>query len=435
MMPTLPPFYQTHPPMRLSFKLLLLQVLWLTCLVPTKAQDYKWQAPVPAPAQNGYHSLLLPPDITGRLQHNLADIRLYDAAGKEVPYLLRTEEPVQYRKLFRPYKTVSYTHRTGCCSELIIENQEQRKINNISLLIRNADVQKQVALSGSDNRQDWYVLKAKDVLYAIENTQGTTEVKLLNFPLNDYKYLRLVLNDSSSAPLNIVNAGYYDTHSENGKYTLIPQQSISRTDSAATQKTHLHLQFPQPVYPERLELEINSPSLYYRPARLLTEAESSTNRRRGLFRKQKRRRVKSVASLPFTLTSNTLATVELPRRQAEELVIEIDNGDNAPLDITSVKAYQLNRYLVANLEAGKSYLLRFGDENRAAPVYELQHFEADIPTDVPVLEPEAASPITTAPKAKKAPSSNILIWVALAVVLAGLGLMTVRLLNEMKKSR
>ncbi|WP_187261115.1 DUF3999 family protein [Pontibacter beigongshangensis] len=432
MMPT-PLFYQTHLPMHLSRKLLLLLALWCGGVAQAVAQEYNWQATVPAPAQSGYHSILLSPEITGQLQQDLADIRLYDAAGTEVPYLLRTEEPVQYRKLFRPYKIVSYTHRAGCCSELIITNQEQQKINNISLLIRNADVQKQVALSGSDNQQDWYVLKAKDLLYAIENTQGTTEVKLLNFPLNDYKYLRLVLNDSSSAPLNIINAGYYDTHPESGKYTLIPQQGFSRTDSAATKKTYLRLQFPQPVYPERLEFEINSPALYYRPARLLTKTESSTGRRRGLFRKQKRRLQQSATSLPFTLSSNTPATVELPRRQVEELVIEIDNADNPPLDVAAVKAYQLNRYLVANLEAGKPYTLQFGDEKATAPTYELQHFRADIPTDAPVLEAGGTTALQAAAKSTKKPASKILIWVALAIILAGLGWMTVRLLNEMKK--
>ncbi len=427
--------FQTRLPMRHSYSLLLLLLFWCSCSIPAAvAQQYSWQAPVPAPTHNGYHNILLTPEITGQLQQDLADIRLYDKAGKEVPYLLRTEEPVQYRKLFQPYKIVSYTHRTDCCSELVIANPEQRKINNISLLIRNADVQKQVALSGSDNQHDWYVLKAKDMLYAIENTQGTTEVKLLNFPLNDYKYLRLVLNDSSSAPLNIVNAGYYDTHPESGKYTLLPQQSFSRTDSAATKKTYLRLQFPQPVYPERLEFEINSPALYYRPARILTEAESSTFRRRGLFRKQKRRLQQSASFLPFTLSSNTPAVLELPRRQAEELVIEIDNADNPPLDVATVKVYQLNRYLVANLEARKQYTLKFGDEAAASPAYELQHFKANIPTALPALEPGKATALPTAAKPAKTPASKILIWVALAVVLAGLGLMTVRLLNEMKKT-
>ena len=153
-----------------------------------------------------------------------------------------------------------------------------------------------------------------------------------------------------------------------------------------------------------------------------------------MFRKQKRRLQQSATVLPFTLTSNTPATLELPRRQVEELVVEIDNADNPPLDVTAVKAYQLNRYLVASLEAGKAYTLQFGDAEAAAPNYELQHFRADIPTDAPVLEAGGTTALKAKAKSTKRPASKILIWVALAVVLAGLGLMTVRLLNEMKKS-
>ncbi len=415
-------------PMNSRFKLLLLLLFLVSCF-GAAAQKFNWQAPVAPVAESGYHRILLSPEVTGYAEAGFADLRLYNTAGEEVPYLLRTEEPVQYRRLFRPYNILSYTHQTGCCSELIIANPEQRKINNISLLIRNADVQKKVALSGSDNQQDWYVLKAQDVLYAIENTEGTAEVKLLDFPLSDYKFFRLQLNDSTSAPLNILKAGYYDTFTESGKYTLVPHQKISRTDSAATKKTYLHLLFPLPVYPERLEFDITAPALYYRQARVLTKAEQP--RRRGLFRKRRRREAVAPA-VSFVLHSNEPATVTLPRRQVEELTIEIENADNPPLTIAAVKVYQLNRYLVADLEAGESYVLRFGNAKAKTPDYELSYFKEEIPENLPVLQTGNIENVS-ATTDRKTPTSKIIIWAAIALVVAGLAFMTVRLLNEMKR--
>ncbi|AMM50491.1 hypothetical protein TH61_03835 [Rufibacter sp. DG15C] len=394
-----------------------------------RAQDFGWKATLSPVSTQGWHRVLLPASVTGRLQAGLEDLRLYSADGKEVPYLLQTEQPVQYRTLFKPYQVLRYTRQPGGLSELLIHNPEQRSINNISLLIGNAEVRKTVALSGSDNQQDWYVLKEQDVLYAIRNEKQTAEVKLLDFPLSKYRYFRLQLNDSASAPLNILKAGYYDTYSEAGKYTRIPIQHLSRKDSS-NKTTYLRLDFGQPEYPEQLVFYISATQLYYREGKVILGKRTG-----GTRREKKRRRRNQTHEIyeSFTLHSNAPAQVNLPRQKVERLVIQLQNKDNQPLKIDSIQVLQLNRYAVAQLQPSQTYTLRYGDEDVPAPNYDLQFFQDSIPANLPVVTVKA---ITSLKEEKpKSQGSKMLMWAVIGVVAIGLGYMTLRLLKDMDKKR
>ncbi|WP_207433155.1 hypothetical protein [Sabulibacter ruber] len=409
-------------------KLFLLALGWLLAFQPTWAQDFAWQAQLAPVAQPGYYRILLSPRVVGHSQPNQEDIRLFDAKGQTVPYLLRTEVPVQYRTLFKPYQILRYTRQPGGISELLVHNPQKRAINNISLLIGNAEVRKQVSLSGSDDQQNWYVLKEQDLLYAIRNTQKTAEVKLLDFPLSNYQYFRLQLNDSTSAPLNILKAGYYDTYSEAGKYTRIPVQSFSRVDSTENHTTYLRLRFGQPVYPEQIAFYISAPALYHRPGQVVLGEQQGHERRR----KRRRRARLEETSVPLLLHSNAPAVLDLPRQKVEALTIQIENADNPPLTIDSVRVLQLNRYLVAELAPNQTYTLKFGSEKLTAPEYDLQFFQDSIPQNIPVVETRQIQSL----QAEKKPSprsSTILIWAAIALLAVGLGYMTVRLLRDMEK--
>ncbi|WP_162054946.1 DUF3999 family protein [Pontibacter pamirensis] len=410
-------------------KLLFSILLLLSGSTFAKAQEYEWKAPVAPAPEKGYYRILLSPEVRGNLQADLSDVRLINEQQQEVPYLLRSEQPVQYKKLFKPYIILHYDRDKDCCSELLIENTDKRKIDNISLLIKNADVQKQVRLSGSDDRENWFVLKAQDVLHTLNSTESTARLRLLEFPLNDYRYLRLQLNDSSSAPLNILQAGYYDTQTETGQYTAIPVQQVTRTDSA--RYTYIRLQFAGPAYPEQLDMNITSPALYLREGYVIAGKATPT-------RKRKRRRRLSETEpvrVNFTLNANAPARIALPRRQVQELTIVIDNADNPPLQIADITPLQFNRYLVANLEANETYTLYFGDKDAAAPLYDLEFFSDSIPSDLPVLMTTNIHTVTERQQATGWNASKFLLWAAIGVVVAGLGYMTVRMLREMEREK
>lgn len=59
---------------------------WLVAL-NVHSQSFEWQVPLDTPQVRGYHDIILPKEIVGRLNHIYTDIRIYTIQGKEIPYL------------------------------------------------------------------------------------------------------------------------------------------------------------------------------------------------------------------------------------------------------------------------------------------------------------------------------------------------------------
>ena len=96
----------------------------------------------------------------------------------------------------------------------------------------------------------------------------------------------------------------------------------------------------------------------------------------------------------LTLNSNSDFTTYFSGYDRQELFLVIENEDNPPLENISIAAYQLNRYLIAHLEAKMDYNLVFGsDGNGAKPNYDINHFKSSVEQTIPVLSTKEIFPI------------------------------------------
>jgi hypothetical protein len=116
------------------------------------------------------------------------------------------------------------------------------------------------------------------------------------------------------------------------------------------------------------------------------------------------------------------------------LQIQLANGDNPPLQIDSVQAWQLNQFLITYLEAGKSFQLLFGDKQAREPDYDLKFF-----TDSAVKQVSEIKHLgilsnglyKTKPEPKKE-NNTLFIWISIAAALVLLIFMSWKMLGEMK---
>lgn len=393
------------------------------------AQKFAHKADLRVPQKDGFFRIQLNPGIVNKLNKNLSDIRLYDWKNREVPYLIEKTDALQTRKYFRKYPVLKNEIVPQKKTVLIVQNPAKNKINNLSLVIKNTNVHKKASLSGSSDLQQWYALEADYYLQSISDVSETSAVKVLNFPVSDYEYYRLEINDSATAPLNILAAGYYDFNAEKGQYTEVPDLVFTRTDSSAVRKTYLRFKSTYPIRLDQLVFEIDSPTFYLRNTSILVPQVS--------YNRHGKKQVEMVAVLQFQLGSDRKNEVQIPDFIARDFYIEIANKDNPPLQIRSIRAFQLNTFLIAELKEGKQYELRFADENAAQPAYDLVNFKDKIPADLPVLKPLEITGITA--ETEKQIQLNTyfkdktIIWVVLVAVLALVGLMTAQMLKETKK--
>ena len=230
---------------------------------------------------------------------------------------------------------------------------------------------------GSDDNQTWFSIKDHFILEAPLNNDGTHEIKIVGFPWSNYEFYQLKIKDSVNAPLNILKAGYYADQYADGKFTVLPLK-INSYDSAAQKKTYVNLLFNTIQFVDKLEIDVSGVRYYRRNARLFEKRVGTRNGERTEY-------YNPIEN--FELTTGRKAIIDLMKVRGQEFLIEIENKDNPPLVISSVKGFQLNRYLTAWLNKDTRYTIQFGQAALSPPVYDLGFFKDSIPNDVEILEP------------------------------------------------
>ncbi|GAB3907629.1 hypothetical protein GCM10028803_41710 [Larkinella knui] len=410
--------------MRRMNRFLSLTTALLFFWLGVRGQAAEYRARILPVKQSGYYRILLPPAVVGRLNADKTDIRIYDGKNQEIPYLLTQEQPGQ-KTQFKDYELVTrITSKTS--TKLVLRNATKSPINSLGLLIKNTNIRKKARLSGSNDAKTWYGIEDDYLLEPVASSQTTSEAKILDFPLSDYEYYQLEINDSLSAPLNILKAGYYETIPEAGTYSEIPGLSFTQIDSS-DHRSYVHIRFQTPARPDKLTLAIQAPSQYRRSAELV--------QRRIRTGRRGRKRIVFETLRAFELNSqDSLHTVYLPALQTEDLYVLIDNQNNIPLTIGSLKAQQLTTYLLAELKPGGSYHLSFASPGVGAPAYDLVYFKNKIPDKLPIIQVTNVGPVLEAQMITHSffSENRWLIWVAIGLVLILLSYFSYQMVTDMK---
>ena len=372
-------------------------------------QDYNYKASVSNINKDGFCKIQLSPEITSKLNSDFTDIRIYDTANVEIPYIFQEENPVNEIELFTEYKIIEKTYfKEKSYTRIVIQNPSKTKINNIVLRIKNADVRKQLKLNASYDNKNWYVLKDNYYYNSINNKKSTSEIRVLNFPLSDYEYYELLIGDFFDKPINIVQAGYYDLIKENGKYSEIEDISFLSFD------TLKQTQISIPInnnYIDKMSFVINNPKYYNREASIYVHKSMSKGKRKKIYEKQ-------IAN--FNLISNSSNSFSINNLQADTIFVRIKNNDNQALSIDKIRLYQLNKYLTSELNSNNLYHISFSDKNAKKPIYDLKYFSNKIPKNLKVIEVNHIQKISkTEKKNNNINFSNYWLWIII-VGLAGL---------------
>lgn len=401
-------------------KILLYTTLFFLIAGHSFGQIFKKKAALEKINESGFYKIAITPEIVTHLNDDLSDIRIYDNTQNEIPYILSREVPLQVHQIFKAYNIKEFTSQPKCCSRLILQNTAKTKIDNISLIIKNSDVKKKAKLSGSSDNEHWYIIKDDYHLESFPSANNTSEVKILNFPLLDYEYYMLEIGDSGSAPLNILKAGYYDTYIENGKFIELPKAHIHAKDSS-DKKSYITVAFPSAQLIDKVEIAATEPPYYFRNAAICTT----------YYEKGKRHYNTVTTSI---LRSNSDNIIELDHLKVKDFQLIIENLDNQPLKIKSIKSYQLVYYMTAMLEKGKEYTLHFGDKKLSYPQYDLPYFKDSIPANLSIIKSGTIINIPQQVDVAEQPffSSMLWVWATIFLVMSALGYMSYKMIKEMK---
>jgi hypothetical protein len=389
----------------------------LLLFVQSPAQKgFLYKAALDTVPQQGFYQVVLRPALAARLQPGLQDIRIADADGKQVPYILKSDIPAFSESRFKEMPIRSNKKENDKQTHVVIENNTGQALSELLLVIKNTDAGRTATLSGSDNNNDWYVIKENIALNHFFTTEGDHFIQALDFPNSQYKYFKIILNGKDLLPVNIVRAGIYEQSFINGRYMPLPAPRILQKDSG-DKFSYIFLRFDDDYFIDRLELQVTGPRFYKRTLQVFSGSIGSAEELG-----QYSLRPDTPAILPVGVKTN-------------HLLLKIQNDDNPPLHISSAAAFQLNKYLFTWLEKGKTYTLLFGDSTAIAPVYDLQYFKDSIGKTPALI---AYGKITYNKRDEKQPgqtpkNNRIVIWLALGAVSIVLLLLTAKMARQINQ--
>ncbi len=357
------------------------------------AQRYTHQATIKTNQHKGLYKIALNPDYKQYMSPNLHDMRIYDTAKKEVPYVVLSEPLLKSKSDFKEYEIVSQKHfnanstihlnwhSTFAYTEVIIKNASKESISNIAFNINNSDAYKYCAIEGSDDLKQWYSVSEKQELSLAYNDVYTNQYKCIYFPLTNYMYYRLLVEDWHSQPLKINSAGCFKNSVIAGKLNdLLFAKTI--TEDAKTKTTLIKLSFTNNQQINRIDFKIKEPRLYKRHGIIYTTRTHIVKKKAESYKE---------TLYEFDLSSDKPLFIDIPPLLEKELFIEIYNNDNPSLEIESIACKQLASYLICDFKANHTYMLMCGNELLKTPEYDLINFVSQVPQ----LLPEAStSPMT-----------------------------------------
>lgn len=410
-------------PIKKNKRFFLITILVFNMSFLFAQQTFKYQAVLPKVETDGFYQIHLQPSLIAKSSKSFADIRILNHKKRFSPYIFGNRLVLNNQTSFIVFPKLKSLNEADTITSFIAENKARLTINQLVLALRNIAVIRTVNLSGSDDLKKWYAIKENILLQeaASGDQNNGTYQQQLNFPSSTYRYLKVEINNGKKESVAILQAGIYKQQTVKPNYVKLDDPVITQKDSGSVSR--ITIKFNDNYQINKLHLTLGGQKYYKRNIRLYDVGKHSKT------------------SVIDTVISSLLVPELYLSVKTNMIELLITNGDNPPLVINNVTAYQLDQSLISYLEKDQEYHILFGDDQAAAPDYDLKFFADSLQQDLKQITPAAISPnplyqpvITK----KQQPVKNDflpawVIWLAIAAAAAVLIFLTFRMTQEVKK--
>ncbi|HEV8426458.1 MAG TPA: DUF3999 family protein [Pyrinomonadaceae bacterium] len=360
------------------FGLLLFLIIAATVLVVSvSAQTSLSQWPyyievTPEKNEAGLHDAIVPLWVMDKSRPDLADLRLFDSANREIPYAIRIRRDVDERRDI-PVRLFNSGTAGPATSEVSVDlGENPGEHNEIEIETRGTNFRRQVAIEGSDSGKEWRTLNNDGVLFSFRSQNTVAESQRVTYPASRYRYLRVKVSRdqlTDNETPQVTNVKVSMAVREKGWLSSwsvpVPSYQLLRNQGAHASAWIIDLGARTPC--EWLTLQINDES-FSRPFQV-ESIEDDQNVR--LLATGDLTRHAGDEPKPLVIVFNEEANVR-------KLRLQITDYSNPTLDIIGISASAPARELVFELKEPSSQPLRlfFGNANVTAPHYD---FEKELP--------------------------------------------------------
>lgn len=347
--------------------------LLLTFLIATSAlaqnpesmTSWKWVQDVqtePYPLAE----LWLDQQVLFEAREDLADLRLYDASGREIPYALRTLYEVNTSDEFEA--RLFNRSSLGPLSLASIDLGENPETHNeVRVETTGKNFRRQVRVDGSDDGQTWSVLASNALVFRFASGGRSVEEDRVRYTDSRYRYLRVAVgaDHGENAPTieTVVVRRTIEAEGEHQEFPAVSQAREATRDQGRPASRYT-LEFGGRIPLNAIQMFVNEAE-FTRPFRL--------------------EKPRTGSRYPELVASGTLrpseddgpVVIRFDETFAHTLTLTIVDDRNPPLGAYSISAQSPVRQLLFDASAIQAPLrLYFGNQNAGSPNYD---FSGTIP--------------------------------------------------------
>lgn len=404
---------------------LVLGLIAFHCSAQT--EGYKFYAALDSVKKSGFYNIEVTPELSAYLKTDFSDIRIINGDSKWVPHILHNPlreiaiDAVSYDLKFKKEDI------PGVSTNLIIENSFE-KISNIVLTITNTEAERFCTLSGSNDKNEWFVINDSILINPVSAEKETQNTFAIAFPPSDYRFFKIVITNKNKDPFNIKSvfwqpAAHVPFPHDKLKKINNPPTSILQKDSGKT--SYIKITQAMPYQFDNISLLLSGVKYYKRSVGLYIPYPGKHSfANPGQFLES------------FTVSNNSTLAFKLPLSKASVFYLLINNEDNLPLTVKEIKTSCSNHYITAYLDSGSNYSLIMDNEDATMPNYDLSELNNKLPDSISYLQfaKITAFPAIVIP-AKPEKKSNWMLWSSIGAALLILLFFTARMLKEVDKRK
>src|SRR5262249_27126021 len=144
----------------------------------------------PQKSSTGLYDVIVPLPVLDKSSADLADLRLFDAANREIPYAVRVRQELDEQAEIDA-RLFNYAV-AGSTSEVSVDlGKDRGEHNERETDTTGGTFRRQVKSEGTASGSQWRILKDKGVVFNSASDKSTAESKRVDYPASRYRYLRV----------------------------------------------------------------------------------------------------------------------------------------------------------------------------------------------------------------------------------------------------
>lgn len=385
-----------------------------------------------------YCKLTLTPEIYNAARLDLADIRLIDTAGEQVPYVLAKPEDITQSVKYSP-AIINRSTNEDKAAMVTLDFGKQVVKNRIEVETVGNNFRRAVKVEGSNDNIRFFTVVETAYVFAI--TPGT-RFSRLDLPSNDYRYLRIsvapMAEEDQSPVIENVSASKYESKLAERQPVKISQLEHSENEKSKSSIYVYDFAYRQlPISEIELEVADNS---FYRYVTL--EGRDTTTRKLRIDSEDNRQRFREVEVEWKRIIGDTIYRYpDASGKNCEKLTLHIypgtrvyrylrliiSNYDDRPVTISSTSAKMIAHNIVFEPQDGPAPVLYVGSQSAGMPRYDLSRLltrPLQVRARIAKLSGIVENPLFGQAQLKPlawTEKHKVLLWIIMGLVVAVLG--------------